>query len=197
MNGNYKYNGIKPLYGYLTGVTYWVAELVFCKRPKMFTYVLEGSPVYMTSFCLGQSFQPKLGHCVKSGYDSKRNGTERKGTLLRLSYPPHGTSSPKSKGTWVLVTWDWKCLSSLSHERSGPERSGDGRMVQGTFVIRSGAEWRTGKEKYILQCWRVIVTRSGTVRGTGNGERINFLNLAMSKSFTLKHCDTERGMGKE
>jgi len=36
------------------------------------------------------------------------------------------------------------------------------------------------------------VTRSGTVRGTGNGERINFLNLAMSKSFTLKHCDAER-----
>jgi len=72
------------------------------------------------------------------------------------------------------------------------EWSGDGRMVQGTFVIRSGAERRTGKEKYILQCWRVIVTRSGTVRGTGNGERINFLNLAMSKSFTLKHCDAER-----
>jgi hypothetical protein len=72
------------------------------------------------------------------------------------------------------------------------EWSGDGRMVQGTFVIRSGAEPRTGKEKYILQCWRVIVTRSGTVRGTGNGERINFLNLAMSKSFTLKHCDAER-----
>ena len=36
------------------------------------------------------------------------------------------------------------------------------------------------------------MTRSGTVRGTGNGERINFLNLAMSKSFTLKHCDAER-----
>ena len=82
------------------------------------------------------------------------------------------------------------------------EWSGDGRMVQGTFVIRSGAEPRTGKEKYILQCWRVIVMRSGTVRGTGNGERINFLNLAMSKSFTLKHCDAEwsgaeRGTGKE
>ena len=125
----------------------------------MFTYVLEGSPVYMTSFCLGQSFQPKLGHCVKSGYDSKRNGTERKGTLLRLSYPPHGTSSPKSKGTWVLVTWDWKCLSSLSHERS---------VTIFISVTRSGAE---------MEEWSRELLSYGAERNREQGKKNIFCNV--------------------
>ena len=139
----------------------------------MFTYVLVGSPVYMTSFCLGQSFQPKLGHCVKSGYDSKRNGTERKGTLLRLSYPPHGTSSPKSKGTWVLVTWDWKCLSSLSHERSGAERSGAGNFLQYSCalfisVTRSGAE---------MEEWSRELLSYGAERNREQGKKNIFCNV--------------------
>jgi len=125
----------------------------------MFTYVLVGSPVYMTSFCLGQSFQPKLGHCVKSGYDSKRNGTERKGTLLRLSYPPHGTSSPKSKGTWVLVTWDWKCLSSLSHERS---------VTIFISVTRSGAE---------MEEWSRELLSYGAERNGEQGKKNKFCNV--------------------
>jgi len=47
-----------------------------------------GTPVYMTSFCHGQSFYQKqigykVGHWVKSGDDSKWTGREQKVTERR------------------------------------------------------------------------------------------------------------------
>ena len=65
----------------------------------------EGSSVYMTSFYLWQSFQQKqvqykLGHEVKSSYDSKRNRTDQKETERRI------LSSTK----YLLGVWVWPLL---------------------------------------------------------------------------------------
>ena len=114
----------------------------------MFTYVLVGSPVYMTSFCLGQSFQPKLGHCVKSGYDSKRNGAERKGTCdLGLEVPI------------IIVT--------------RAERSGAGNFLQYSgalfiSVTRSGAE---------MEEWSRELLSYGAERNGQQGKKNIFCNV--------------------